>query len=81
MVSRDEIRKAHDIVDGIDSVFDQGLVRKLLPPRPEKTFRETINDLKGMASEDDIHLWKIIGRLEGFEKRYSHFLGQGSDCD
>ena len=70
MADRNEIRKAHEIVDKIDSVYEREAVRELLPPRPEFTFRETIQSLKGLASGDDIRLWEIIRRLERFEKSY-----------
>ena len=70
MTNRNEIRKAHEIVDKIDSVYEREALRKLLPPRPEFTFRETIQALKGLASGDDIRLWEIIRRLERFEKSY-----------
>ena len=77
MANRNEIRNAHEIVDKIDSIYEREALRKLLPPRPEFTFGETIEALKGMASEDDVHLWKIIGRLERFEKDYRQLLDAG----
>ena len=64
MTNVNEIRKAHEIVDKIESIYEREALRKMLPPRPEVTFGETIQALRGMASEDDIHLWKIIGLLE-----------------
>ena len=71
MTDRKEIRKAHEIVDKIYPLHVREAVRKFLPPRPEATFGETIDELKGLASEDDIHLWAIIRQLERFEKSYS----------
>lgn len=70
MADRHEIRKAHEIVDRIPPRHEREAVRKLLPPRPEVTFGEAIQALRGRASEDDIHLWEIIGHLERFEKSY-----------
>lgn len=70
MTDRNEIRKAHEIVDKIYSLYERETLRKLLPPRPEVTFGETIEKLKALASGDDIHLWEIIRQLEQFEKSY-----------
>ena len=71
MANRNEIRNAHEIVDKIESIYEREALRKLLPPRPEVTFGETIEELRGLASADDVHLWKIISRLDRFEKSYS----------
>ena len=71
MTNRNEIRKAHEIVDKIRPLHEREAVRKLLPPRPEVTFGGTIQALKGLASEDDVHLWAIIGQLERFEKSHA----------
>ena len=71
MTNVNEIRKAHEIVDKIESIYERDALRKLLPPRPEFTFGDAIQSLKGLASEDDVHLWSIIGHLERLEKSYS----------
>ena len=71
MTNVNEIRKAHEIVDKIYPLHEREAVRKLLPPRPEATFRETIEELKGLASEYDIHLWAIIRQLERFKKTHA----------
>ena len=74
MTNVNEIRKAHEIVDKIESIYEREALRKLLPPRHEVTFGETIEELRGLASADDVHLWKIISRLDRFEKIYSQAL-------
>ena len=71
MTNRNEIRNAHEIVDKIESIYEREALRKLLPPRPEFTFGDAIQSLKGLASEDDVHLWSIIGHLERLEKSHS----------
>ena len=71
MANRNEIRTAHEIVDRIDSIYEREMLRKFLPPRPEATFGETIDELRGLASEDDVRLWKIIGRLDRFGKTHA----------
>ena len=71
MTNVNEIRKAHEIVDKIYPLHEREALRKLLPPRPEFTFGNAIQSLKGLASEDDVHLWSIIGHLERLEKSHS----------
>lgn len=71
MTDRNEIRKAHEVVDKIYPLHEREAVRKFLPPRPEVTFGEVIQALRGLASEDDVQLWAIIGHLERFEKTYN----------
>ena len=71
MTNRNEIRKAHEIVDKVDSIYEREVLRKFLPPRPEVTFRETIEELKGLASEDDMNLWVIIRQLERLEESHA----------
>ena len=71
MTDRKEIRKAHEIVDKIYPLHEREAVRKFLPPRPGSTFGETIQALRGLASEDDVHLWAIIGQLERLEKSHA----------
>ena len=71
MANRNEIRNVHEIVDKIESIYEREALRKLLPPRPEFTFGDAIQALKGLASEDDVHLWSIIGHLERLEKSHS----------
>ena len=71
MTNVNEIRKAHEIVDKIYPLHEREALRKLLPPRPEFTFGDAIQSLKGLASEDDVHLWSIIGHLERLEKSHS----------
>ena len=66
MEDKHEIRNAHEIVDKIYPLHEREAVRKLLPPRPEVTFGEAIEELKGLASEDDMHLWAIVRHLERF---------------
>ena len=78
MENRNEIRKAHEIVDKIESLYERTALRKLLPPRPEFTFGDAIQALKGLASEDDVHLWGIIRQLERFEKSYNETPAVGS---
>ena len=71
MTNRNEIRKAHEIVDKIDSIYEREALRKFIPPRPEFTFGDAIQALKGLASEGDVHLWSIIGHLDRLEKSYA----------
>ena len=81
MADRHEIRKAHEIVDKIYPPHEREAVRKLLPPRPEVTFGETIQALKGLASGDDIHLWAIIRQLERFEKSHPRIIRAKEELD
>ena len=70
MADRNEIRNAHEIVDKIEPIYEREALRKLLPPRPEFTFGDAVQSLKGLASEDDVHLWSIIGHLERLEESH-----------